>query len=182
MAAKPLPSQEVLRQLLDYDPETGAFTWKPRGPEWFYDGAKQKARDFAARWNSAYAGKPALSALSDGYRCGTLLGVGVSAHRIAWVWWHGKEADSIDHINGNTSDNRITNLRSVTKAENARNHKRRKDNASGFVGIHKGKWGRWIVQVQGKHHACFPCLGQAIKARKEAERRHGFHANHGRAA
>ena len=182
MAAKALPSQEALRQLLDYDPETGALIWRERGAEWFTDGVKQKAKDFAARWNSAYAGKPAISAFSEGYKTGTLLGRPVSAHRVIWAWWHGEEADNVDHINGDTSDNRLINLRSVTKADNARNHKLRRDNASGLVGIHRRGAGVWIVQIKGRHLGTFRCLGQAIKARKAAERRLGYHPNHGRAA
>ena len=182
MAAKALPSQEVLRQLLDYNPDTGALTWRRRGVEWFTDGNRQKAQHFAARWNSAYAGREALASISAGYKTGTMFGLTWSAHRIIWRLVYGTEPDNIDHINGQTTDNRLQNLRSITKAENARNHKTRKDNASGMVGIHIARSGRWIAQAKGKYIGCFDTLEAALAARKQAEREFGFHENHGRAA
>lgn len=55
MAKKPLPTQETLRQLLDYDPQTGALTWKPRTGKW------------SSRWNKRYAGKIAGKSIHLGH-------------------------------------------------------------------------------------------------------------------
>ena len=45
------------------------------------------------------------------------------AHRVAWFKVHGVWPDTIDHINGNRTDNRLCNLRSGTQSDNARNMK-----------------------------------------------------------
>lgn len=182
MATKPLPSQEALRQLLDYDPETGALTWRERGVEWFKDGKRQKARDFAARWNSAYAGKPALNARGSGYLCGTLLGRRASAHRVIWKLVTGSDADVIDHMNGDGTDNRLMNLRNVSHTLNMRNTKARPNNTSGIVGVERHRKTRWVAKISNAHLGVFDCIGQAIRARRAAERAHGFHENHGRTA
>ncbi len=182
MATKPLPSQEVLRQLLDYDPETGLLTWRERDASWFTDGKKQTAKDFATRWNSAYSGKPALNSQNNGYRIGTLLGRRYQSHRVIWKLIYGTDPQAIDHINGDGSDNRISNLRSVSHEQNMRNTKRRVDNTTGFVGVERYQGTRWVVKLSNKHIGLFDCIGQAIKARRDAERKHGFHENHGRAA
>lgn len=191
MAASALPSQEVLRQLIDYNPPTGALTWRARSECYFEASATRSAAHICALWNVRYAGAEALNCASGGgerggYNEGTVLGQRVKAHRVIWKWMTGEDPEQIDHINGARRDNRWANLRNVVWAENAKNHKRRTDNKTGIVGIcwypHERKQGKWLAKIGNKHVGYFNCLGQAIRARKEAERRHGFHANHGRAA
>ena len=186
MAAKALPSREVLRQLLDYDPETGTLTWKARGPEWFTAG-RHSAAHSSAKWNSKYAGKSAFTALTTGYQYGSVFGKLFLAHRVIWKMVHGTEPDHIDHINGVRTDNRITNLRDVNATGNARNNCLPSHNTSGSMGISRdkarGKWAAYITLADKKVSlGRFDCISQAVEARKEAERRHGFHENHGRAA
>jgi len=48
-------------------------------------------------------------------------------HRIAWFYIHGDLPEFIDHINGNRLDNKITNLRPVTKRQNSQNKKIHRD-------------------------------------------------------
>lgn len=191
MAAKALPSQEALRQLMDYNSEAGALTWRTRSESDFEPSATRSAAHICALWNVRYAGAEALNCASGGgerggYNEGSLLGQRVKAHRVIWKWMTGQEPEQIDHINGMRRDNRWANLRNVAWAENARNHKRRSDNTTGIVGVywypHERKQGKWLVRVGSKHIGYFHCLGQAIRARKAAEKQHGFHKNHGRAA
>lgn len=187
MADRQLPSKEVLRQLLDYDPETGVLRWKERGPEWFEGTEGRTAEHAANQFKARLAGKPALNMQGiKGYRCGRLLGLHVKSHRVIWKFVTGEDPDQIDHINGDPSDNRLVNLRAATNEINSRNRKRRKDNSSGIVGLSraeaKGRQSGWIVKANGQYIGHFKCIGQAIRARREAERRHGFHPNHGRAA
>ncbi len=54
----------------------------------------------------------------------------------------------IDHINGNNLDNRKSNLRPATHAENMRNRKMQSNNTSGFRGVHKIKGGYWQAQIK----------------------------------
>lgn len=185
MAAKPLPSQGVLHQLLRYDADTGKLYWKERPASMFKSG-RYGPESEAKRWNAKNAGAEAFTALTDaGHAHGTIFDVKHRAHRVVWKLIYGEEPISIDHINGNPKDNRLENLRAVTHKENMRNQKMRSTNSSGHQGV------RWVTRLskfraqicvdgRPRHLGVFDNLDAALAARKEAERKHGFHANHGR--
>lgn len=170
MAAKALPSPEVLRQLMEYDAQTGILTWKPRGHP---------------QWDATYAGKEALTGRIDGYKRGKVQEVCVRAHRVIWAYVHGYWPDSVDHINGDRADNRLENLREVTVTQNAQNMKRYENNKSGHTGViwmkRKERW-RATIKILGrnKHLGSFRQIEDAVAARKQAEKALGFHPNHGR--
>ena len=109
-------TQTDLHSLLDYDQDTGVFTWKKS-----IGAAKQ--------------GKVA------GYLCNKHVQIRLYkklhyAHRLAWLYVYGYEPKDIDHINGNPIDNRIINLRSVDHTTNMQNiRKARSDNVCGFLGV-----------------------------------------------
>lgn len=176
---------DLVRSLVEYDPETGRFTWKERGVECFSDGYRT-AEGNCANWNKIYAGKPAFTSDSGhGYRVGSLLGKKVYAHRIAWMICFGSEPKVIDHINGNRSDNRIVNLRSVSFVENARNACIGKNNKSGHVGVSwcnaTSNWQATIwLDGEQKRLGTFDRLEDAILARANAALGE-YHENHGRA-
>lgn len=114
-----------LRQLLNYNRETGVFTWKvslaPRGP----------------------VGAIAGTILKNGYRSIVVHGEQNYAHRLAWIFEHGSlPLQPIDHVNGNKDDNNIANLREASRSQNAANSKRRSDNTSGYKGVtpHRKRW------------------------------------------
>lgn len=187
MAAKALPEQSVLLQLLRYEPETGKLFWRERGVEWFEDSVSRSAAHIMALWNARYAHKEAFtSETQDGYRSGHLLGEGARAHRVIWKMQTGDDPDQVDHVDGVRHNNRWPNLRDVPWGDNAKNHKKRHDNTSGIVGIyrysHERKNMKWLVRAGPKHIGYFDCIGQAIKARRAAELEHNFHPNHGRTA
>ena len=185
MAKKPVPSPEVLRQLLRYEPETGKLFWRERGPEWFTDGFRT-AQHNCKLWNVRYANKEAFSASSHGYRVGRILDQLMPAHRVVWAISKGEwPRHEIDHINGVKADNRLSNLRDVTTAENGRNKCLRSNNTSGHVGVSwstaEQKW-KVLCWKAGKPIpiGTFADLDEAVAARKEAEVMHGYHENHGR--
>lgn len=107
-------------------------------------------------------------------------------HRIIWKMVYGVDPpDVIDHINGDSRDNRLNNLRAVSQKENARNMKMSRSNTSGHTGVGVDSSGRgWgaHIKVDGKTHrlGTFDTFEEAVAARKTAERRFGFHPNHGR--
>jgi hypothetical protein len=136
-----------LREALTYDPATGALTWLTRPREHFPTEIGWK------KFNGHFASRPALTASDrNGYRFGKIHYAGrpflLSAHRVIWALAHGRwPADQIDHINGDTADNRLENLREATHAENRHNTTaRRKDNTSGFPGVFREK-GKWAAQI-----------------------------------
>lgn len=109
----------------------------------------------------------------------------VKAHRMIFLWHHGCSPESIDHINHDTKDNRIENLRAATTQQNSRNARIRKDSGTGRKGVHYFKQtGRYQAYVghngQNIHVGYFDTAEDAHKARsKLAEKLHGEFVCHG---
>jgi hypothetical protein len=185
MAPKNLPHIDLLRQLIDYDPDTGVLRWLERTPDMFTDSGGLAVLHCQS-WNSRFSGKVTGYLAKTGYlmvKIGRRL---YSAHRLAWAIHHGIEpADQIDHINGERADNRIINLRSVSASDNSRNQKMRTTNTTGVMGVnwHPARQ-RWVsnIYADGRrtHLGYFRSFDAAVAARKAAEVTHGFHSNHGR--
>lgn len=181
MSAKDLPSPELLRQLLRYEPETGKLYWRERNVDMFKDG-------HCKSFNSQFANKEAFTFTGrDGYKHGNILNQKpYLAHRVIWAIIHGEwPLNHIDHVNGIRDDNRIENLRDVSRSENQKNQKRPANNTSGVVGIswanREGKWHAYInIDKRRKSLGYFTDFNKAIDARKKAEAKYGFHPNHGR--
>lgn len=121
----------------------------------------------------------------DGYRTITFNGIRVLAHRFAWAYHYGEwPPHQIDHKNGDKKDNRIKNLRATTDYKNAKNQRKRSNNTSGVTGVYwasdRGKWCASIkVNYRQKHLGFFRRKSDAIAARKQAEKIHGFSTRHG---
>ena len=106
--------------------------------------------------------------------------------RVVWTWFNGEipEGMIVDHINQDPSDDRLENLRLVTKSGNSRNTKRPIDNTSGIIGVSyntaRDKWEAYI-NIKGKRKRLYYGVSKAKAAviRKAAEYIYGFHANHG---
>lgn len=182
MAKDAAISAEEARQLLDYDPDTGIFTWLRR------DVSEFASVGAARSWNRKYAGKVAgTPSLRTGYWRITIKNRPVLAHRLAMTLALGKVPDGeVDHINGDRRDNRISNLRVVTTTENRRNIAIPKSNTSGIIGVgfRRGTWRATIAAGDGRHVelGTFATKEEAAAARLGAERALGFHPNHGRRA
>ena len=142
-------------------------------------------------WKSTGSGRVDISQPAGcvnlmGYRQIQIKGKMYLAHRLVWLYVHGKFPDEqIDHINGDKLDNRIDNLRDVSPQENNKNQPRRVNNTSGHTGVfwatHADKW-LASIRVDGKlkHLGYFNILEDAVEARLQASIEHGFHDNHGR--
>lgn len=172
-------NQKLLKEIVDYDPLTGAMTWKTRPLRHFKNLRAQQT------FNGRYAGR-AVGSDSEGYLQTSILGERLQVHQLAWLYVHGYIPAEMDHINGKRSDNRIENLRDVPRLVNHKNMKLSAANTSGATGVyfHKkaNKWAAGIkVNYKDIHLGLFVEFGDAVKARKDAERQYGFHENHGRA-
>jgi hypothetical protein len=123
-----------VRELLHYDAETGKFTW------------------LVSRRYVVKAGDEAGCVKSAGYRYIQIDGKAYRSHRLAWLITHGCWPSLvIDHMNGNKDDNRIANLRDVTKQQNAcNNNLQRQRTSSRFPGVSlrkkTGKWGAYLTR------------------------------------
>lgn len=161
--------------LLRCDFDAGRLFWLPRSLSLF-----SNARSFAT-WNSRYAGKEAITYVDPhGYKCGRLFDKPIKAHRAIWALATGEWPEAIDHINGNRTDNRLANLRAVTTAENNRNVRQRRDNASGVTGVcwDAGRK-KWLATASGKHVGRFDDFDSAVIARNAEAARLNFHESHG---
>lgn len=146
------------RQLLAYDPATGRFTW------------------LVNRAGTARAGSLAGSADAQGYHVIRVDGELYKAHRLALLISRGSwPADEVDHVNGIRNDNRMQNLREVTKQQNAQNRVLPpRHNRSGVAGVHWfARDSKWLARITvcGKRRSLglYTSFDAAVAARRAAE-------------
>jgi HNH endonuclease len=151
-------TQRELKNFLNYDVMSGDFSWLIDVSN------KTKAGDI-----SGYLDK-------YGYRQICIFNKKYAAHRLAWLYVYGSfPVMDLDHINGVKNDNRISNLRQVTKSENSQNRiKAQVNNKLGVLGVSKvWKKNSYLakIQVNGKEKKLgqFKTIEQAVEARKKAE-------------
>ena len=166
IAVKPLPEQDYLRYLFTYNPDTGIFTRNVR------------------LGGRASVGQVVGAKTSYGHLTTNIMGTAYLLHRLAWKMYYGVDPKYIDHINGVPTDNRIENLRDVEFKVNYKNQKRR-STRSGYMGVSKRTgYEKWRVRITSEGRLInvgdFDSFEDAVKARKDAEVRYGFHENHNR--
>lgn len=150
-------AQQLLKEILDYDPNTGEFRWKVN------------------KGTRAIAGSIAGNININGYRVIWIDRKLYKAHRLAWLYHYGTHPiDQIDHKNGIRADNGIDNLRQVTNQQNQQNVKRRKHNTSGITGVHwDTKSKKWRAKIMHKNKSInlglYDDINEAAKVRKAAE-------------
>ena len=174
-------TQELLKELLHYNPETGVFTWRERDRRHFKSAGRWKS------WNASLSGSAAGFLGSNGYVRISIFGKECLGHRLAFLWMEGNLPENhADHINGLPSDNRWVNLRRVTPSENARNAKLSTRNTSGIIGVswykrHKAWKVSIVIKGREVNLGYYSTKESAARVRKNAEKDNGYHSNHGRA-
>ena len=159
-------TQKYLKEILDYDAETGIFTSK------------------STRGHNAVSGDVAGSTRPDRYRQIYIDGKPYLSHRLAIMWTTGSFPEKhTDHINADRADNRLCNIRPATVIENTRNAKRSITSSTGFKGVHR-EHQKYVAAINygGKKHriGLFETPEEAHEAYcDEADRRFGEYANHG---
>lgn len=145
-------TQRRLKEVLHYDFETGVFRW-----------LKPTAKNVRA---GAVAGKTR----KDGYQQMSVDNKCYYAHRLAWLYITGNwPSGLVDHIDGNPSNNKFSNLREATRSQNQRNSGVRRNNASGFRGVYwnkqKQKWyAQCMVERKRKSLGLYDSAEQASHA------------------
>ena len=153
---------ERVRELLDYDPDTGELRWRvSRG--------------------SAPAGAVAGSLALHGYIKVHVDGRHYYAHRIIWLHVYGRwPREQVDHVDLDGMNNRLSNLREATGSQNGAKRKVRKDNRIGYKGVrrHRNTY-QALIRKQGVrlYLGCFPTAEEAHAAyARAAADAHGEYA------
>jgi len=159
MRYKPLPPLEELKEFLDYNPDTGIFTW-----------IKKTNRRIKV-------GQVTAITSANGYMRIMFKTIYYYAHRLAYYMYYGIDPleKLVDHIDGDKANNKINNLRLATRSQNGMNRVSLAiNNTSGATGVvwnkRKKKWAaRITIDRFQKHLGLFASKEDAIKSRREAE-------------
>ena len=155
---------ERVREVLDYNPDNGVFTWiktcSTRAMSGSVAGTRRKNKYIQIRVDKKI----------------------YLAHRLAWLHFYGSfPPEEIDHINRVRDDNRIENLRAATKLENMQNLPKHKRNTSGILGVsRRNETGKWDarIHVNGRdiRLGSYSTIEEAAAIRAEAKAKyHTFH-------
>lgn len=155
-----------IKQYFDYDETTGHLTWR-----------KKPGKSIMLNSRAGCIHK------SSGYRQVYFQGKTYPEHRLIWFWVYGELPEEIDHINHIRDDNRLCNLRAVTRAENSRNRTRQRTriDEAGIWYCKRRK--RYIAEITFNQKKVFQRsfidIDEAISQRKAKLIELGFHENHG---
>lgn len=158
------PDQSALLEVFAYDEATGQVRHKLDS-------------------RSGLKGELATYAHHQGYLQISIGGREYLAHRVIWMMKTGSWPYQVDHQDHDRTNNIWSNLREVSPRENQMNMSRKRSNSSGVTGVRilpSGKFCAYIM-IHRKQIALgtYDTIDEAVQARKLAEQRHGFHANHG---
>jgi hypothetical protein len=139
--------------------ELGVLTYLPIGVNW---------------WDCRFADKPAFNTLCHGYLVGSIDKTKLLKHRVLLAMYLGYWPEEVDHINKDKLDNRVSNLREVSRLDNQRNLPKMKSNSSGSTGVSYHKrdkvWRSYIGDgTKTVHLGNFKSFEDALNKRKEME-------------
>lgn len=157
-------------ELFRYDYETGVLYWR-----WRVNNSVPKTLEAGTQRNS------------DGYLYVKVHGRSYPVHRVVMLMCYGfcGEGLEVDHINHIRNDNRLFNLRFVTRRENMRNQALSGKSTTGVTGVHFSKARKkYVAQIKVDQKIIFlgnyNTLEEAAEARRQADRKYKFNNNHGK--
>ena len=157
---------DLLNELFEYGKETGKLYWKV---------ARQRGN----------VGDEVGCDNGRGYLVTRINNKNYRLHRVIFLMHKGYLPKTLDHVNGDRADNRIENLRAVTRSQNQHNRKLNKNNTSGYKGVSfnaRLKLWKASICLEGKriHLGCYKTPEEADEVvRKAREELHGAFAHHG---
>lgn len=152
-------TQQLLHELFEY--RDGVLFWK------------------VDRRGNKLKGKRACRPTIHGYQMVTICKKKHYAHRVIFMMFHGRWPVQVDHIDGDRSNNLISNLREANNAQNNRNTGLRSTNRTGFKGVsYYRAVNRYIARItvnyKNIHIGCFRTAEEAHEAyKKVASELHG---------
>jgi len=155
-------TQEELKKILSYSQDSGLFVWIR-----------------VSKYHNEKRGKIAggvCESRGKYYKVIRINRRGYKAHRLAWIYVYGREPKcEIDHINGDSLDNRIINLREANRFQNTQNHSRVVNNSGLPIGVRNTPGGKYQARITANNKlyylGTFDSIGRAKKAYKEARGR-----------
>lgn len=156
---------DLARQIIKYEPLTGNFFWQIH-----ITNTRKKPGDIAG----------CLSSNKKYWRI-NLFGQDIRAHRLAYYLYYGNDPgpnNIVDHIDGNSLNNKIDNLRIATESENSQNRKKGSNNTTGFKGVYESGeisspyWARINVEGKSIYLGSFKTKELAASAYKKASIEH----------
>ena len=165
------PTQSELKQLLNYDLLSGELFWTSDRNN------KTRSGDRAGCVKIKESGNKYRQISFNRHTC--------LEHRLIFIYMTGSAPIQIDHINGDGTDNRWVNLRSVDAFQNMKNQKISTRNRTGVFGVfwnkQKDRWTSQASNLEGRIIlGNFEDFFEAVCSRKSAEVRYNYHENHGR--
>lgn len=126
-----------LEEKFDYDPVSGHFTWKFTNSQ-HVQGQRAGFLGAWGYWTLYHEGKH------------------MKAHRVAWYLTHGEWPSMIDHIDGDRTNNSLSNLRIASYSQQNCNRRKPRNNSSGVKGV---SWNsqaeKWQARVQADKRVKF---------------------------
>lgn len=175
---QPVVDQQYVKECFDYNPLNGVLTWKERPITHFNTERSWKT------FNSQKKGKEISTKGNHGYLQVAINKKIYLAHRICVLWMTGEMPEFVDHEDHDRTNNKWSNLKTVSQQQNNKNLKMRKTNTSGVTGV---RWcnrdNLWTSRIQVNYKninlGSFSNIFDAVCARKSAEIQYNFHINHG---
>lgn len=159
----------TLRELFNYDPDTGLFTRLKRVSQ------------------RGLVGTVAGCVNVNGYVHIKIACRGYKAHRLAWLYMTGEWPEhEVDHEDRDRTNNRWKNLRAATHKQNQENRTPRHDSSSGITGVlwsNRDQAWRVTICIEGRkrHIATRKSLEEAAAIRAAAALKYQTHSPYARA-